>query len=81
MRVIADEFRDQLPDDMLDWVDEAGNNRFAAVLSAVVRPRQWKPLLVIALRFRRASAMLRSIASELAAAGFSKGIVARAELR
>jgi len=75
VRVIADEADDNLPSSVGQWVDEGGNDRYLEGMIASLNPTQWKPLLVIALRFRRASRTLEHIARKLAPSGFSRGIV------
>ena len=70
LRVIADAAADTLPRQVSLWVDSDGNRLMRPVLAAVLDPRQWKPLWVIARRFQLARASLLAIAQQLSPSSF-----------
>lgn len=70
LKVIADADGDRLPRQIGHWVDPLGNRRLAPLLSALTDPGEWRPLWVIAMRFRRAHASLTGIARLLSPRSF-----------
>ena len=67
LRVVVDGLEDALPPNAESWIDEQGRRRASAVLRAVVDPRQWRALLILAKRYRVASGVLDRLARALAA--------------
>lgn len=70
LRVIVDAAADALPADAEAWIDERGNRRAAAAFGAVVRPRQWRCLWTLGLRYRGAVRALEQVAALAAATRF-----------
>jgi adenosylhomocysteine nucleosidase len=77
LRVVVDGLDDSLPPGAENWIDARGNRRVAAALQAAVDARQWRSLLMLAKRYRLASATLDRLARALAARRlFAAGAVA-----
>lgn len=70
LRVISDAFRDELPEDIAEWVDSKGNARISPVLSAIMTPARWRSLYSMAARFRLAQRRLRRLSEMLAPVGY-----------
>jgi adenosylhomocysteine nucleosidase len=66
VRVVVDAQRDELPVAAESWIDERGNTRGAAVLGELVRPGDWRALWRLAQRYRKANAVLTSLARTVA---------------
>jgi adenosylhomocysteine nucleosidase len=62
LRVIVDAASDSLPADVESWVDERGEQRLGAALSAALRPAQWRGLWILAQRLRAARRTLAKLA-------------------
>ena len=65
LRVVIDGAADALPRGAEQWIDEHGNRRLAPTLRAAVSMRQWRPLLILAQRYRTASGVLDRLAQAL----------------
>lgn len=70
VRVIVDGAGDMLPANVGRFVDPTGGVRYVPVLAALLSPRQWRVLGVLARRNRAARVKLGRLAERLAPAGF-----------
>jgi nucleoside phosphorylase len=68
LRVVVDAAGDELPPDIERWVDERGERRIGAALSAALNPKQWRALWMLAQRYRAARHTLARLAPIVAAA-------------
>jgi nucleoside phosphorylase len=70
LRVVVDAAGDELPADVERWVDERGERRISAALSAALNPKQWGGLWMLAQRYRAARRTLARLAPIVAGARF-----------
>jgi adenosylhomocysteine nucleosidase len=70
LRVVVDAAGDELPADIEHWIDERGERRLGAALSAVLNPAQWRGLWTLAQRYRAARRTLARLAPIVAGARF-----------
>jgi nucleoside phosphorylase len=70
LRVIVDTVADELPANAESWIDERGNRRSVAALGAALRPKQWRSLWVLGVRYRGALRVLEQIAASAASSRF-----------
>jgi hypothetical protein len=68
LRVVVDAAGDELPADIERWVDERGERRIAAALSAALHPAHWRGLWMLAQRYRAARQTLARLAPIVAGA-------------
>ena len=61
LRVVVDAAGDELPADLERWIDERGERRIGAALSAALRPAQWRSLWILAQRYRAARRTLERL--------------------
>ncbi len=54
VRVVLDKSEDFLPSGVEAWIDEVGNRRAVAAWTSLFRPRDWKSLVRLFLRYRAA---------------------------
>jgi adenosylhomocysteine nucleosidase len=62
LRVVVDAAGDELPADIERWIDERGERRIGAALSAALNPKQWRSLWMLAHRYRAARRTLAQLA-------------------
>ena len=62
LRVVVDAAGDELPADIERWIDERGERRIGAALSAALNPKQWRGLWMLAQRYRAARRTLVRLA-------------------
>jgi adenosylhomocysteine nucleosidase len=62
LRVVVDAAGDELPVDIERWIDERGERRIGAALSAALHPAQWRSLWMLARRYRVARRTLARLA-------------------
>lgn len=67
VRVVVDAHADTLPGTSEDWIDERGEQRTRAAVAAALKPWQWRTLVTLARRYRKARHALDRVA-ELGAA-------------
>ena len=70
LRVVVDAAGDELPADIERWVDERGDQRIGAALSAALHPAQWRGLWMLAQRYRAARRTLARLAPIVVGARF-----------
>jgi nucleoside phosphorylase len=70
LRVVVDAAGDELPTDVERWIDERGERRMSAALSAALHPAQWRCLWTLAQRYRTARRTLARLAPIVAGARF-----------
>jgi nucleoside phosphorylase len=70
LRVVVDAAGDELPADVERWIDERGERRIGAALSAALHPTQWRGLWMLAQRYRAARRTLARLAPVVAGARF-----------
>jgi adenosylhomocysteine nucleosidase len=70
LRVVVDAAGDELPADVERWIDERGERRIGAALSAALNPKQWRGLWMLAQRYRAARHTLARLAPMVAGAHF-----------
>jgi adenosylhomocysteine nucleosidase len=68
LRVVVDAAGDELPADIELWVDERGERRIVAALSAALHPAHWRSLWMLAQRYRAARHTLARLAPIVAGA-------------
>jgi nucleoside phosphorylase len=68
LRVVVDAAGDELPADIERWIDERGERRIGAALSAALHPAQWRGLWTLAQRYRTARRTLARLAPIVAGA-------------
>ena len=68
LRVVVDSAGDELPADVERWIDERGERRIGAALSAALKPKQWRGLWMLAQRYRAARHTLVRLAPIVAGA-------------
>ncbi|HUO67687.1 MAG TPA: hypothetical protein VMV37_09135 [Gammaproteobacteria bacterium] len=68
LRVVVDAAADELPADVERWIDERGERRIGAALSAALNPKRWGGLWVLAQRYRAARRTLARLAPVVAGA-------------
>src|SRR5262249_25389759 len=68
LRVVVDGAGDELPADIERWVDERGERRIVAALSAALHPTHWRSLWMLAHRYRAARHTLARLAPIVAGA-------------
>jgi adenosylhomocysteine nucleosidase len=68
LRVVVDAAGDELPADVERWIDERGERRLGAALSAALNPAQWRGLWMLAQRYRAARRTLARLAPIVAGA-------------
>src|SRR5690606_23414362 len=62
VRVVVDAGGDALPAQAERWIDACGNLRLLAALGAALAPADWPRLVVLARRYRKANAVLDTLA-------------------
>jgi nucleoside phosphorylase len=62
LRVVVDAAGDELPADIERWIDDRGERRISAALSAALNPKQWRSLWMLAQRYRAARRTLERLA-------------------
>jgi nucleoside phosphorylase len=70
LRVVVDTAGDELPADIERWIDERGERRIGAALSAALNPKQWRGLWMLAQRYRAARRTLARLAPVVSGARF-----------
>lgn len=65
VRVVADGPADALPPRVERWIDVAGNHRLSPALDAALRPAQWRALITMGHRYRKARRTLIALARQL----------------
>jgi adenosylhomocysteine nucleosidase len=70
VRVVVDVHADTLPGKTEDWIDERGNRRAGAAVAAALKPWQWRTLVTLARRYRKARHALDRVAVLGAERGF-----------
>lgn len=68
LRVVVDAAGDELPADVERWIDERGERRIGAALSAALNPKEWRGLWTLARRYRAARHTLVRLAPIIAGA-------------
>ncbi len=62
LRVVVDTLGDTLPGTAEQWIDERGNQKPFAALRAIATPSDWRPLWILAQRYRVARGVLSRLA-------------------
>jgi hypothetical protein len=73
LRVVVDAAGDELPADVERWIDERGERRIGAALSAALNPRRWRALWMLAQRYRAARRTLARLAPIVSGARVGPG--------